>query len=172
MGGKSSAIVKLSTSDSGVLRAIAKSDGSLIDSQIDLMHDTSSPNPSKSKSQAIARAQSPLTGGSKGGGSGSPLVKPMAGRPAGSGVGKSGVSTGPSGPSGPSGSKPMSAGPAKAQSTAKSVVANRSVSQSAKVERPGKDAVRPKTNLWILLGVAGVVAVLFGLIVAILMLRS
>ncbi|XZE43123.1 serine/threonine protein kinase [Pirellulaceae bacterium SH467] len=169
MGGKSSAIVKLSTSDSGVLRAIAKSDGSLIDSQIDLMHDTSSPNPSKSKSQAIARAQSPLTGGSKGGGSGSPLVKPMAGRPAGSGVGKSGVSTGPSGPSG---SKPMSAGPAKAQSTAKSVVANRSVSQSAKVERPGKDAVRPKTNLWILLGVAGVVAVLFGLIVAILMLRS
>lgn len=48
--------VPLSASDSAVLRAIARSDGSSIDSQIDLMHDSSSPNPTKSKSQAISKA--------------------------------------------------------------------------------------------------------------------
>jgi cobalamin biosynthesis Mg chelatase CobN len=48
--------VPLSASDSAVLRAIARSDGSSIDSQIDLMHDSNSPNPPKSKSQAISKA--------------------------------------------------------------------------------------------------------------------
>lgn len=76
IGGKSE-IVKLSTSDSGVLRAIAKSDASSIDSNIDLIHDTNAPNRSKSKSQAIARAESPLNS-KKAGGSSSPLVTPMA----------------------------------------------------------------------------------------------
>jgi serine/threonine protein kinase len=48
--------VPLSASDSAVLRAIARSDGSSLDSQIDLIHDSSSPNPTRSKSQAISKA--------------------------------------------------------------------------------------------------------------------
>jgi hypothetical protein len=181
MGGKSSAIVKLSTSDSGVLRAIAKSDGSSIDSQIDLMHDTSAPNPSKSKSQAIARAQSPLKGGSKAGGSGSPLVKPMAGRPAGSVGGKSnlGSSVGSRPDSGTTAKQsaggkapgPSSTNASK-QSGARQNAGSAPMSQASKSERPGNSSQSKRANLWILLGVAGVVAVLFGLIVAILMLRS
>ncbi len=46
----------LSSSDSGVLRAIVKSDASSIDSRIDLIHDSSQPNQTKSKSQAIQQA--------------------------------------------------------------------------------------------------------------------
>lgn len=181
IGGKSSAIVKLSTSDSGVLRAIAKSDGSSIDSQIDLVHDTSAPNSSKSKSQAIARAQSPLEGGKKAGGSGSPLVKPMAGRPAGSDAGKShlGSSAGDARTFGASGkpvatskNNPAGAPAARKQNLAHPSSSGSPVSQASKPERPGKPSKRKPANLWILLGVAGVVAVLFGVIVAILMLRS
>ncbi len=81
MGGKtgrSSGIVKLSASDSGVLRAIAKSDASSIDSNIDLVHDSNSPNRSKSKAQAIARAESPLTKPSVASKSDSPLNKPLS----------------------------------------------------------------------------------------------
>jgi len=80
IGGKvnlGSAVVSLSASDSGVLRAIAKSDASSIDSKIDLVQDTSKPNAQKSKSQAIAKANSPMSGPQKTFGSGSPLVKPM-----------------------------------------------------------------------------------------------
>lgn len=80
IGGKmnlGSAVVSLSASDSGVLRAIAKSDASSIDSKIDLVRDNSKPNPQKSKSQAIAKANSPLSGSQKVSGSGSPLVKLM-----------------------------------------------------------------------------------------------
>jgi hypothetical protein len=80
IGGKmnlGSAVVSLSASDSGVLRAIAKSDASSIDSKIDLVRDTSKPNAQKSKSQAIAKANSPMSGPQKASGSGSPLVKPM-----------------------------------------------------------------------------------------------
>lgn len=80
IGGKvnlGSAVVSLSASDSGVLRAIAKSDASSIDSKIDLVQDTSKPNAQKSKSQAIAKANSPMSGPQKTSGSGSPLVKPM-----------------------------------------------------------------------------------------------
>lgn len=46
----------LSSSDSGVLRAIVKSEASSIDSRIDLIHDSSQPNQTKSKSQAIQQA--------------------------------------------------------------------------------------------------------------------
>ena len=80
MGGKmnlGSAVVSLSASDSGVLRAIAKSDASSIDSKIDLVRDTTKPNAQKSKSQAIAKANSPMSGPQKASGSESPLVKPM-----------------------------------------------------------------------------------------------
>ncbi|MFN7732574.1 MAG: serine/threonine protein kinase [Pirellula sp.] len=94
MGGKvgGSAIVALSASDSGVLRAIAKSDGSSIDSHIDLIHDNNLPNSKKSKSQSIQRTNSdfqPNTSGS------SPLIRPMepsarAKSSSGSGVGASG----------------------------------------------------------------------------------
>lgn len=80
IGGKmnlGSAVVSLSASDSGVLRAIAKSDASSIDSKIDLVRDTSKPNAQKSKSHAIAKANSPMSGQQKASGSGSPLVKPM-----------------------------------------------------------------------------------------------
>lgn len=82
LGGKvglGSSVVKLSASDSGVLRAIAKSDGSVVDSKIDLVHDTNAPNAAKSKSQAIAKATSPMSSPQKASGSnsGSPLAAPM-----------------------------------------------------------------------------------------------
>ena len=81
MGGKAgkpgSSIVSLSASDSGVLRAIAKSDASVIDSKIDLIHDTNAPNSSKSKSHAIAKATSPMGIPRDKNGTSSPLVKPI-----------------------------------------------------------------------------------------------
>ena len=71
-----SSAVSLSASDSGVLRAIAKSEASTIDSKIDLVHDTSAPNTKKSKSQAIAKATSPISSPAKSNaGSSSPLLK-------------------------------------------------------------------------------------------------
>ena len=71
-----SSVVSLSASDSGVLRAIAKSEASTIDSKIDLVHDTNAPNTKKSKSQAIAKATSPISSPSKSNaGSSSPLLK-------------------------------------------------------------------------------------------------
>lgn len=89
IGGKvplGSAIVSLSTSDSGVLRAIARSDGSTIDSKIDLVHDSNAPNPRKSKSHAIAKATPSLTTVPNSQPSNSsplaksPLVKPIEGQ--------------------------------------------------------------------------------------------
>jgi serine/threonine-protein kinase len=83
-----SSVVSLSASDSGVLRAIAKSEGSSIDSNIDLVHDSNKPNAQKSKSQAIAKATSPISNTPKGNAGGSsPLLKPIengktAGQPA------------------------------------------------------------------------------------------
>jgi serine/threonine-protein kinase len=81
MGGKvplGSAIVSLSTSDSGVLRAIAKGEGSTVDSKIDLVHDNNAPNARKSKSQAIAKADTSLSSTNKSKSSSpSPLVKPL-----------------------------------------------------------------------------------------------
>ena len=73
-----SSVVILSTSDSGVLRAIIKSGSSAIDSKIDLVHDTNAPNAKKSKSQAIAKATSSISEpqNSNSGGS-SPLLKPF-----------------------------------------------------------------------------------------------
>ncbi len=73
-----SSVVSLSASDSGVLRAIAKSEASNIDSKIDLIHDSNAPNAKKSKSHAIAKATSPISGSSKGNSGGSsPLLKPI-----------------------------------------------------------------------------------------------
>ena len=73
-----SSIVSLSASDSGVLRDIAKSEASTVDSKIDLVHDSNAPNAKKSKSQAIAKATSPITTPQKTGpGGSSPLLKPI-----------------------------------------------------------------------------------------------
>jgi hypothetical protein len=73
-----SSVVSLSASDSGVLRAIAKSDASTVDSKIDLVHDSNKPNAKKSKSQAIAKATSPISNlPSNKAGSSSPLLKPI-----------------------------------------------------------------------------------------------
>jgi len=77
-----SSVVILSASDSGVLRAIAKSEASTIDSKIDLVHDTNSPNARKSKSNAIAKATSPISTPQKSNASGSsPLLKPIGKSP-------------------------------------------------------------------------------------------
>lgn len=77
-----SAIVSLSASDSGVLRAIAKSEASTIDSKIDLVHDSSAPHTKKSKSQAIAKATSSMTPQHRpSASSSSPLAKPIANGP-------------------------------------------------------------------------------------------
>ena len=73
-----SSIVSLSASDSGVLRDIAKSEASTVDSKIDLVHDSNAPNAKKSKSQAIEKATSPITTPQKTGpGGSSPLLKPI-----------------------------------------------------------------------------------------------
>ncbi|MFM8187623.1 MAG: serine/threonine-protein kinase, partial [Pirellula sp.] len=69
----------LSSSDSGVLRAIVKSDVSTIDSQIDLMHDSSQPNKPRSKSQAIQNASDRTHGSTSGS---SPLIQPTGTGPA------------------------------------------------------------------------------------------
>lgn len=77
------AMVQLSASDSGVLRAIARSDASSIDSKIDLIHDTNAPNTKRSKSQAIEKATGPLEpqkNAASNSGS-SPLLKPIAPAP-------------------------------------------------------------------------------------------
>jgi len=87
-----SAIVSLSASDSGVLRAIAKSEASTIDSKIDLVHDSSAPHTKKSKSQAIAKATSSMTPQHRpSASSSSPLAKPIANGP----VAKGPVAKGP-----------------------------------------------------------------------------
>ena len=62
----------LSSSDSGVLRAIVKSDSSAVDSQIDLIHDSSQPNKPKSRSQAIQEASERSAASS----SSTPLIEP------------------------------------------------------------------------------------------------
>ena len=73
-----SSVVSLSASDSGVLRAIAKSEASNIDSKINLVHDSNAPNVKKSKSHAIAKATSPISGPAAGNSGGSsPLLKPI-----------------------------------------------------------------------------------------------
>ena len=73
-----SSVVMLSASDSGVLRAIAKSEASTVDSKIDLVHDNNAPNASKSKSNAIAKATSPISSPQKkNAGGSSPLLKPI-----------------------------------------------------------------------------------------------
>jgi len=92
-----SAIVSLSASDSGVLRAIAKSEASTIDSKIDLVHDSSAPHTKKSKSQAIAKATSSMTPQHRpSASSSSPLAKPIANGPVANGpVAKGPVAKGP-----------------------------------------------------------------------------
>lgn len=76
MGGKETPpqVVSLSSSDSGVLRVLAQGEGSSVDSNIDLVHDSTEPSIKRPKAQAIAKA----TDDSKVSPSGSfPLHKPM-----------------------------------------------------------------------------------------------
>ncbi len=67
----------LSSSDSGVLRAIVKSDSSAVDSQIDLIHDSSQPNKPRSRSQAIQEASERSAASS----SSTPLIEPAESKP-------------------------------------------------------------------------------------------
>lgn len=197
MDGKSS-IVKLSASDSGVLQAIARGDGSSLDSKIDLVHDTNAPNPSKSKSNAIARAESHLSGGTDVG-SGSPLLKPLtpANRPtplprvpapgstnatpsaptAGRGKPGSQPSKSKSGPDAPA---------ASASSTNQLPPQTRTLNPKTRVLGPSKPGAsqpysahpmrreekKSSANLVVLAAIGGIVAVLFIGIVALLLLRS
>ena len=158
IGGKSE-IVKLSTSDSGVLRAIAKSDASSIDSNIDLIHDTNAPNRSKSKSQAIARAESPLNS-KKAGGSSSPLVTPMAK----ANTPKSGTAAQKPGTSGNKPSVPS-------QGSGSNAATKKNVSPQAK---PPGDTNPPKksSNVVLLVVLGALTVVLFVGIVAVLLNRG
>jgi serine/threonine-protein kinase len=157
MGGKS-AIVKLSTSDSGVLRAIAKSDASTIDSNIDLVHDTNAPNRSKSKSQAIARADSPLDS-KKSGGSSSPLVSPMAK---------------PNTPKPtPTGNNPIAGGnkPANpSQMPGTNTTPKKNVPTPSKT--PGTHSTKKSSNVVLLVVIAALTVVLFVGVVAVLLNRG
>ncbi len=166
MGGRSS-IVKLSASDSGVLQAIAKSDASSVDSKIDLIHDTSAPSPSKSKSQAIAGAESPLSGKSSGG-SGSPLVKSMGGQSpqdrAKGNLPKNLPQTARPG------STPRNASQSPAGGTAAPRVVRPSSQSSGR--HVGTKPPQKTTNVVVLALIGGVIAVLFLGVVALLLLRS
>jgi serine/threonine-protein kinase len=157
MGGKS-AIVKLSTSDSGVLRAIAKSDASTIDSNIDLIHDTNAPNRSKSKSQAIARADSPLNS-KKPGGSSSPLVSPMA---------KTNTPK-----AAPAGNKPVAAGnkPASPTPMTGATAATKKNAQS-QTKPTGTSSTKKSSNVVLFVVIAALTVVLFVGIVAVLLNRG
>ncbi|MFN9418199.1 MAG: hypothetical protein ACK578_12010, partial [Pirellula sp.] len=147
-----------STSDSGVLRAIAKSDASTIDSNIDLVHDTNAPNRSKSKSQAIARADSPLNS-KKPGGSSSPLVSPMA-------IPNTAKATPPGNKPIANGSKP--ANPAQMPGT--EATPKKNVPPPSKT--PGTNSTKKSSNVVLLVVIAALTVVLFVGIVAVLLNRG
>jgi len=152
MGGKtgqSSGIVKLSASDSGVLRAIAKSDASSIDSKIDLIHDSNSPNRSKSKSQAIAGADSPLNKAGNSEKSGSPLNKPLP----------------------LSQVKPKDQ-PIAAKTSSTRVAGAGSASSAANAASPPKAPVAKNSHLPVIVGVAFAAVILAGIIIAFLVSRN
>jgi serine/threonine-protein kinase len=146
--GRSSGIVKLSTSDSGVLRAIAKSDASSVDSKIDLVHDSSSPNRSKSKSQAIAHADSPMSKSGSASKSDSPLNKPLS----------------------PSQAKPKDKSVA-AGAQAPNKQAATAVSP-AEPKKPFNPAGSLKSNLPVLISVGVAALVLAGIVIAFLVSRG
>jgi serine/threonine protein kinase len=72
---KPAGIVSLSTSDSGILRSLAQGEGSSVDSNIDLVHDSNQPSIKQPKAKAIAKATDDSHSRS---GSSSPLLKPMS----------------------------------------------------------------------------------------------
>jgi len=149
-----SAIVSLSASDSGVLRAIAKSEASTIDSKIDLVHDSSAPHTKKSKSQAIAKATSSMTPQHRpSASSSSPLAKPIANGP---------VANGPVA-NGPVAKGPVAKGPV-AKGSVQKLTPKKLPTLTGPV-RPGSSAT-PKKSSNVLL-VSSVVVVTLLLFVAI-----
>ncbi|MFM8573333.1 MAG: protein kinase domain-containing protein [Pirellula sp.] len=165
----------LSSSDSGVLRAIVKSDASSVDSQIDLIHDSSQPNKPKSKSQAIQSASDRSQGGTSGT---SPLIpitndkSPSSSTPkpasttSSSGIGSK--SKGTSTPSAISSAKPSVGQTQSGKPTAKSAATNPKPSALPESDEDQEEAGLPW--IWIA-GILGALVLITGIIATSIFLR-
>jgi len=160
----------LSSSDSGVLRAIVKSDTSSVDSQIDLIHDSSQPNTPKSRSQAIQNASDKSHPSSSGS---SPLIRPVNNKPQAnsSSIGSKNPAsaTQASKPTGSQTKLPGSTDKSTAKSTEKKPV--ESTSKSATTASDSGDDSEGLSWIWIA-GILLALAALSGLVAAFVFYKS
>jgi len=142
----------LSSSDSGVLRAIVKSDSSAIDSQINLIHDSSQPNKPKSRSQAIQEASDRSRASS----SSTPLIEPSASKSKTTNTvaSKSGSTASPS----TLGSKTPSATPKQPTSSSTKPSVPNTKSTSKPDEDSQEDQGLPLKSILIIIGVLAAIA--------------
>jgi cobalamin biosynthesis Mg chelatase CobN len=149
----------LSSSDSGVLRAIVKSDSSAIDSQIDLIHDSSQPNKPKSRSQAIQEASDRSRASS----SSTPLIEPSASKSKTTNTvaSKSGSTASPS----TLGSKTPSASPKQPTSSSTKPSVPNTKSTSKPDEDSQEDQGLPLKSILIIIGVLAAIALVIAAVV-------
>ena len=142
----------LSSSDSGVLRAIVKSESSAIDSQIDLNHDSSQPNKPKSRSQAIQEASDRSRASS----SSTPLIEPSASKSKTTNTvaSKSGSTASPS----TLGSRTPSASPKQPTSSSTKPSVPNTKSTSKPDEDSQEDQGLPLKSILIIIGVLAAIA--------------
>jgi len=164
--------MSLSSSDSGVLRAIVKSDVSSIDSQIDLIHDSSQPNKPKSRSQAIQDASDRDHPSS----SSTPLIEPMRPRPTSgpnpqSKSGSSEVGTARTPASGNQAAKPASAVQGKGSTNAPNQPATQSTKSVTKPDESDQESSDGLPFWMVAILIVGLLA-LAGFISALIMFRS
>jgi serine/threonine-protein kinase len=149
----------LSSSDSGVLRAIVKSDSSAIDSQIDLIHDSSQPNKPKSRSQAIQEASDRSRASS----SSTPLIEPSASKSKTTNTvaSKSGSTASPS----TLGSKTPNASPKQPTSSSTKPSVPNTKSTSKPDEDSQEDQGLPLKSILIIIGVLAAIALVIAAVV-------
>ena len=149
----------LSSSDSGVLRAIVKSDSSAIDSQIDLIHDSSQPNKPKSRSQAIQEASDRSRASS----SSTPLIEPSASKSKTTNTvaSKSGSTASPS----TLGPKTPSATPKQPTSSSTKPSVPNTKSTSKPDEDSQEDQGLPLKSILIIIGVLAAIALVIAAVV-------
>ncbi|MCE2800277.1 MAG: protein kinase [Planctomycetaceae bacterium] len=149
----------LSSSDSGVLRAIVKSDSSAIDSQINLIHDSSQPNKPKSRSQAIQEASDRSRASS----SSTPLIEPSASKSKTTNTvaSKSGSTASPS----TLGPKTPSATPKQPTSSSTKPSVPNTKSTSKPDEDSQEDQGLPLKSILIIIGVLAAIALVIAAVV-------
>ena len=149
----------LSSSDSGVLRAIVKSDSSAIDSQINLIHDSSQPNKPKSRSQAIQEASDRSRASS----SSTPLIEPSASKSKTTNTvaSKSGSTASPS----TLGSKTPNASPKQPTSSSTKPSVPNTKSTTKPDEDSQEDQGLPLKSILIIIGVLAAIALVIAAVV-------